>query len=171
MVGFFESQSTKPAHGGARLAGNRPVPAEAAFSFRWVSIFSITTGSSMQAITLTVPPHSRHVSMSILKTRFNRWAQVIDAQRSAGVGSCVSLGALVFLPLPRFAGRTRAGQSVKAFNPLSNEDHRIFKSLLSGANTINGFRNRDIRLRLANSPLLRSCGRCVRKQSTRFLDC
>ena len=54
--------------------------------------------------------------------------------------------------------RTRAGQSVKAFNPLSNEDQRIFKSLLSGANTINGFRNQDILLRQANSPFLRSCG-------------
>ena len=41
--------------------------------------------------------------------------------------------------------RTRAGQSVKAFNPLSLDDQRIFKALLSGANTINGFRNRDIR--------------------------
>jgi hypothetical protein len=30
-VGFFEGQSTKPAYGGARLAGNRPVSAGAAF--------------------------------------------------------------------------------------------------------------------------------------------
>ena len=28
--------------------------------------------------------------------------------------------------------RTRAGQSVKAFNPLSSDDQRIFKALLSG---------------------------------------
>jgi len=58
-----------------------------------------------------------------------------------------------------FKVRNRAGQPVKAFNPASNEDQRIFKSLLSSANTINGFRNRDLRLRLANSPLLRSCVR------------
>lgn len=64
--------------------------------------------------------------------------------------------------------RNRAGQSVKAFNPLSDEDQRIFKSLLSGANTINGFRNRDLRLRLANSAFLRSCGRCLRKQSAKI---
>ncbi len=64
--------------------------------------------------------------------------------------------------------RSRAGQSVKAFNPLSNEDQRIFKSLLSVANTINGFRNQDIRLQLANSAFLRSCGQCVRKQSAKI---
>ena len=29
--------------------------------------------------------------------------------------------------------RTRAGQSVKAFNPLNMEDQRIFKALLAGA--------------------------------------
>ena len=64
--------------------------------------------------------------------------------------------------------RTRAGQSVKAFNPLSPDDQRIFKALLSGANTINGFRNRDIRTRLAGSPYLRTCGRCVVKQSAKI---
>jgi hypothetical protein len=41
----------------------------------------------------------------------------------------------------------------------------FFKALLSGAHTINGFRNRDIRAHLAGSPFLRSCGRCVTKQS------
>jgi len=61
--------------------------------------------------------------------------------------------------------RTRSGQSVKAFNPLSREDQRIFKALLSGANTINGFRNRDLRARLMGSAFLRACGRCVAKQS------
>jgi len=55
----------------------------------------MTTGSSIQAITLTLPPHSLHVSMSILptgtvgkgreqdavasKTRFKRCAHVIVA--------------------------------------------------------------------------------------------
>ena len=64
--------------------------------------------------------------------------------------------------------RTRAGQSVKAFNPLSADDQRIFKALLSGANIINGFRNRDIRARLTGSPFLRACGRCVAKQSAKI---
>ncbi len=39
-------------------------------------IFWITTGSSMQAITFTTPPHSRQVSISMLNTRFRRCAQV-----------------------------------------------------------------------------------------------
>ncbi len=44
------------------------------FSCRCVSIFSITTGSSMQAITFTGPPHSPQVSISILNTRLRRCA-------------------------------------------------------------------------------------------------
>lgn len=63
--------------------------------------------------------------------------------------------------------RTRAGQSVKAFNPLNIEDQRIFKALMAGGNTINGFRNRDIRFRLVGSPFIRSCGRCVATQSAK----
>ena len=71
-------------------------------------IFSITTGSSMQAMILTAPPQARQVSMSMLNTRFRRCAQVIDARRSLGVFSCPSAHALGLLPLPRFAGVTRA---------------------------------------------------------------
>jgi hypothetical protein len=37
----------------------------------------MTTGSSMQAITFADSPQMRHVSTSILKTRFSRCAQVI----------------------------------------------------------------------------------------------
>jgi len=36
---------------------------------------------------LTAPPQLRQVAMSMPKTRFRRCAQVIDARRSAGVGS------------------------------------------------------------------------------------
>ena len=43
--------------------------------------------------------------------------------------------------------RTPTGQSVKAFNPLSMADQRSLKALLAGANTLHGFRNRDIRAR------------------------
>jgi hypothetical protein len=50
----------------------------------------------------------------------------------------------------------------------SADGQRIVKSLLSGANTINGFRNRDLQLRLANSSFLRSCGRCIRNQSAKI---
>jgi hypothetical protein len=67
----------------------------------------------MQAITLTAPPHSGHVLMSILNTRFNRWAQVIDAWRSAGVWSCVSSGALVLCLIRRFGLFTFAALCVR----------------------------------------------------------
>ena len=45
----------------------------------------ITAGSSMLATILTSPPHLSQVSTSRLKTRFNRFAQVIEARFSAGV--------------------------------------------------------------------------------------
>ena len=64
--------------------------------------------------------------------------------------------------------RTRTGQSVRAFNPLSDEDQRIFKAVLSGANTINGFRNRDIRESLAETPFLGTCGKDVHRQSAKI---
>ena len=46
--------------------------------------------------------------MSILKTRFRRCAQLIEARRSAEVRSCGSSTALGLLPLPRFADVTDA---------------------------------------------------------------
>ncbi len=114
----------KPICGGARHSGNRLFPAAAAFLSRWESIFAITTGSSrqllpallyllhpcsrMQAITLTAPPHSLQVSMSMLNTRFSLCAQVIDARCSAAVCCCVSCAVLVCLPVPRLAGVTNA---------------------------------------------------------------
>jgi hypothetical protein len=42
----------------------------------------MTTGSSIQAITLTAPPQARQISMSMLNTRLSRYAQVIDDRRS-----------------------------------------------------------------------------------------
>ena len=56
---------------------------------------------------------------------------------------------------------------MRAFNPLSDEDQRIFKALLSGDNTINGFRNRDVRERLADTPFLRTCGKNMCKRSAK----
>ena len=55
----------------------------------------MTFGSSMQRFdvsttTLTVPPHCSQTEMSMLKTRFNRWAHVMAARYSAGVISASS---------------------------------------------------------------------------------
>ena len=63
--------------GGARLSGNRGAARVAAFSSRCSSIFLMTTGSSMQAMTLALPPQIRHLSTSRLNTRLSLWAQVI----------------------------------------------------------------------------------------------
>lgn len=52
-----------------QVSGNRPGSAEATLSSRWARTFLITTGSSMPAMTLTAPPHSRQVLMSMLNTR------------------------------------------------------------------------------------------------------
>ena len=60
-----QPRSNKPGCGGARLSGIRIVSIAGTVSSRWVSIFSMTTGSSIQAITLTCPPHSRQVSISM----------------------------------------------------------------------------------------------------------
>jgi hypothetical protein len=61
--------------------------------------------------------------------------------------------------------RTRASQSFKAFNQLTSDDQRSFKALLSGADTINGFRNQDIRARLAgrriSAGLWTLCGQTI----------
>ena len=65
----------------------------------------ITAGTSMLATILTSPPHLSQVSTSRLKTRFNRFAQVIEARFSAGVWS-TSLAGWRFLSLPRPAGVT-----------------------------------------------------------------
>ena len=59
----------------------------------------------MLAMMRTSPPHSLQISKSMLKTRFNRFAQFIEARFSAGVWS-VSSGAWVFLHLPRLDGVT-----------------------------------------------------------------
>ena len=67
-------------------------------------IFFTTAGSSIQASTLTVPPQCSQTSTSMLKTRFNRCAQRIDARSFSGGWSWASLLATFFLPLPRLLG-------------------------------------------------------------------
>jgi len=72
-------QSNRPACGGARLLGNGGASIGRAFSFRWVSIFSMTTGSSMQAITLTPvgPEKACHVLLlMILQSSVILWLMV-----------------------------------------------------------------------------------------------
>ena len=50
--------------GGARLSGNRSAARVDNFSSRYIRIFLMTIGSSMQAITFAVPPQMQHVSTS-----------------------------------------------------------------------------------------------------------
>ena len=108
-------------------------PAAASLCSRWVGIFSITTGSSIQAMILSAPPQAWQVSSgtsrcppaarqsapvhigfpadlsrSMPRTRLRRCAQRIAARRSAGVFSCPSSPVLDFFPLPRLAGVTCA---------------------------------------------------------------
>ena len=71
-------------------------------------MFSITTGSSIQAMMRIAPPQAGQVSMSIPNTRLRRCAQVIAARRSGGVRSSVWAAAWSFAPLPRRALVTRA---------------------------------------------------------------
>ena len=54
------------------------------------------------------PPQIWQVLMSMVNTRFRRYAQIIDARRSMGVGSSESPAARHLPPLPRLAGVTRA---------------------------------------------------------------
>ena len=58
-------QANKLAWGGARDGGKRRAAWEASLRSRWVRIFLITTGSSMQAIILTWPPQLLQISMSM----------------------------------------------------------------------------------------------------------
>lgn len=68
----------------------------------------MTSWSSMHAMTLTEPPQRPQTSMSILNTRFRRWAQVMAAWRSAGVRT--SALELDLMPFPRLAGVTSPRQ-------------------------------------------------------------
>ena len=83
-------QSNKPACGGPREGGNRTGAVEASLASRWVRIFLITAGSSIQAMIRSAPPQAGQVSMSMPKTRLSRCAQVIAARRSIGVFSSPS---------------------------------------------------------------------------------
>lgn len=104
----MENQSNKLAcGGGAPGSGNTTRSFNETFLSKWVSIFLITTGPSIQAMTFMAPPQFEQVSISILNTRLSRYAHVIAAWRCVGVFSVLSAAALL-LRLPRFAGVTAA---------------------------------------------------------------
>lgn len=58
---------------------------------------------------------------------------------------------------------TRAGQSVRAFNPLAREDRQVFEALSSGEHHIRGFTNQDLRQKLFKNPALNSAAQTVRQ--------
>ncbi len=102
------SASNKPRCGGARQGGGQP-DESVVFLSRWARIFSITCGSSMQAMIRSAPPQAAQVWMSMPNTLFRCYAHVIAARRSPGVGgSSVFVFAVYSVPLPRLAGVTRA---------------------------------------------------------------
>jgi hypothetical protein len=59
--------------------------------------------------------------------------------------------------------RTRAGQSVRAFNPLAREDRQLFEALASGEHHIRGFTNRDLREKLLENQVLKSAAQTVQQ--------
>jgi len=94
------------APGGARVGGTSSgrVGMVCSFSRRCARILSIMSSSSIHAMTLTEPPQRLQTSMSILKTRLSRCAQVIAACRSAAERTSALERGLT--PFPRLAGVT-----------------------------------------------------------------
>ncbi len=72
----------------------------ASFSFRWLSIFSMISGSSMQATILTGPLHFSHALMSMPNTRLSLRAQVMAICLSTGERSSGSVAFLKTLTDP-----------------------------------------------------------------------
>jgi hypothetical protein len=67
--------------GGARQGGSRAAWGPAAFASRWVRIFSIVLGSSMQAMVRAAPPQAQRVSTPRPNARLRRCAQLIGDRR------------------------------------------------------------------------------------------
>jgi hypothetical protein len=59
--------------------------------------------------------------------------------------------------------RTRAGQSVRAFNPLAREERQLFEALSSGEHHIRGFTNRDLREQLLERHILDGAAQTLRQ--------
>jgi len=68
-----------------------------------------------------------------------------------------------------FAGRKRQrnGRTAKAFNPLAREDLQLFHAVMDGADTLHGFTNRDVRVRLERTPHLASQQGNPKRQSAK----
>ena len=134
---FF--QTIKSTAGEARQSGNSAVAAEVALSSRWASIFWITAGSSILAMTcmealmpwaqgcagtaiLTSPPHSLQVSMS------TRW---IDAEHQERVPWGISNTRFSFQGAVKGVAKNF---STKALKPLGSVTgaHLLYCSLLLG---------------------------------------
>lgn len=75
------TQVNSPAAGGARTCGNGVDCVQDTLLSRWASILSMTALSSIAAITLAVPPQTRHLATSMLNTRLSLWAQVMATWR------------------------------------------------------------------------------------------
>jgi hypothetical protein len=99
---FTQINKSNDEPGEARQSGKRLSAAFASFLTGKARIVLISAGSSILAMILTSPPHLSQVSISILNTRFNHFAQVMAALRSTGVWSSSSDRG--FPPLSRFAG-------------------------------------------------------------------
>jgi hypothetical protein len=48
---------------------------------------------------------------------------------------------------------SKNGRTVRPFNPLSRHDRTLFEALLSGEHALHGFTNRDLRHKLARTPI------------------
>ena len=48
---------------------------------------------------------------------------------------------------------SKNGRTVRPFNPLSRHDRVLFEALLSGEHALHGFTNRDLRHKLARTPI------------------
>ncbi len=92
-----ETDVTDTADGALAGGSNGIAGVSALLRRRWLKIFTITTGPLMQAIILTGPWQWRQVSMLMLKTRFSRWTQVIEACLSMKVRLSGSAAVLVLL--------------------------------------------------------------------------
>jgi hypothetical protein len=69
------------------------------------------------------------------------------------------------------AKKDPAGRSCPGFNPLTQHDATLFKSLMAGEHCLHGFTNRDIRARLTSTPLLRSRADDPKKASAKVGRC
>ncbi|MCA1607046.1 MAG: hypothetical protein LC775_16605, partial [Acidobacteria bacterium] len=60
-----------------------------------------------------------------------------------------------------------AGRGCSGFNPLARPDAELFQSVMAGDHCLRGFKNRDIRARLASTGHLRACGHDPIKESAK----